>query len=44
MKKQIERILIFILIIVGLGWYANMRGLVIGTRANVVGNLLIQAE
>jgi len=39
MKKQIERILIFILIIVGLGWYANMRGLVIGTRANVVGNL-----
>ena len=39
MKKQIERILIFILIIVGLGWYANMRGLVIGTRAGVVGSL-----
>jgi len=39
MKKQIKRILIFILIIVGLGFYAREKGLVIGTKANIVGNL-----
>src|SRR3990172_11288664 len=39
MKKQIVRILIFSLIISGLGFYMHSKGIVLGTKANVVGNL-----
>lgn len=39
MKKQIFRIIIFALIVAGLGFYMKSRGMVLGTKANVVGNL-----
>lgn len=39
MNKQILRIIILLLITLSLGFYAMGKGLVLGTKANVVGNL-----